>query len=141
MCHLRSLGRAASLKIKASKMRVQDLIFSVLHILHMLLYVHQGGSGGSRGGVSTSLTGSATCVTEPVAQMDRTWKHLKHGNNFHASQEKQQVYKTRYTWACSWIWRHHVALLQSVAIELPCGTLALKLREEKTNGWVDVCLR
>ena len=41
-------------KMKAAKMRVQDLIFAFVNMLHMLSYVHQGLEGG--GGVLTFLT-------------------------------------------------------------------------------------
>ena len=32
------------------------------------------------------------------------------------------------------------ALLESVAVALPKALLALRLREEKRHGWVDVCM-
>ena len=49
----------------------------------------------------------------------------------------------RHFWAYGWTWRRNVALVRLVGV---CGrgvaesTLALRLREEKRHGWVDVCM-
>jgi len=46
MCHATDpLERLQVLRVKVSKMGVQDLIFGVVNMLHMLSYGHQGSVG------------------------------------------------------------------------------------------------
>ena len=39
--------------------------------------------------------------------------------NVYAAQENPAAYQKKYSWACSWTWRHNVASFESVAVALP----------------------
>ena len=54
--------------------------------------------------------------------------------------KSQNVHKERYTWACSWTWRHNAALLQTVGCHKRSGTASVEKRkklEEWMPPWYD----
>ena len=114
---------------------------SGVKMLRMLSYGHKrfGGVGGGGGGLYSRLLlwwvrhfrvtyhfwgrlwgKSRRTIVAGAQQMDVTWKHLQKWRPMSMLHQKdQQLYKKRYTRACSWTWRHNVALLQSVSSALP----------------------
>ena len=50
------------------------------------------------------------CNIGPTEKMD---------TNVYAAQENPAAYQKKYSWACSWTWRHNVASFESVAVALP----------------------
>ena len=119
---------------------------AVVNMLHWLSCDYQGGGGG----VLTSVTSTSLplrnmlplLTIEPLLLVLNKWmvhgNTSKHGDQCPCSTRKtSKCTKKRYTWAYSWIWRHNVALLQSVAAALTKALWHWSVeKKEKMDEWM-----
>ena len=117
-----------------------------VNMLHWLSCDYQGVGGG----VLTSLTSTSLplrnmlplLTIEPMLLvLNKCMVHgntSKHGDQCPCSTRKtSKCTKKRYTWACSWTWRHNVALLQSVAAALTKALWHWSVeKKEKMDEWM-----